>query len=89
MKMSLIAIIVGGIGILAIISILILIPYEKSDVVKIDLITTDKEIQIVETPEIQEKLDEIQKIANESITNHYQENGLHQDHFRLIEVNTP
>lgn len=66
MKMSLIAIIAGGIGILTIISILILIPYEKSDVVKIDLITTDKEIQVIETPEIQEKLDEIQKIANEN-----------------------
>ena len=66
MKMSLIAVIAGGIGILAIILILVLIPYEKSDVVKIDLIISDKEIQIVETPEIQKKLDEIQKIANES-----------------------
>ncbi len=64
--MGLIAIIAGGIGVLAIISILILIPYEKSDVEKIDLITSDKEIQPVETPEIQERLDEIQKIANET-----------------------
>jgi len=64
--MGLIAIIAGGIVILAIISVLILIPYEKSDVVEIDLITSDKEIQSVETPEIQERLDEIQKIANEA-----------------------
>ena len=61
MKMSLIAIIAGGIGILTIISVLILVPYEKSDVVEIDLFTSDVEIQPVETPEIQEKLDEIEK----------------------------
>ena len=66
MKMGLIAVIAGGIGILVIISILILVPYEKSDVVKIDLITSDKEMQVVKTPEIQEKLDEIQKIADEN-----------------------
>jgi hypothetical protein len=66
MKMGLIAVIAGGVGILAIISILILIPYEKSDVEKIDLFTPDKEIQAIETPEIQEKLDEIQKIADET-----------------------
>ncbi len=64
--MGLIAIIAGGIIIIAIISVLILLPYEKSDVVEIDLITSDKEIEPVETPEIQERLDEIQKIANES-----------------------
>jgi len=66
MKMGLIAIIAGGIGILAIISILIFIPYEKSDVVKIDLFTPDKEIELVETPEIQEKLDEIKKNTAEN-----------------------
>jgi len=64
--MGLIAIIAGGIGILTIISVLILIPNEKSDVVKIDLITSDKEIQPVETPKIQERLDEIQRISNET-----------------------
>ena len=63
--MSLIAIIAGGIGILAIILIVILIPYEKSDVVEIEDIF-DKEIQPVEIPEIQERLDEIIKIANET-----------------------
>ncbi len=61
MKMSLIAIISGGIGILTIISVLILVPYEKSDVVEIDLFTSDKEIQPVETLEIQEKLNEVEK----------------------------
>ncbi len=61
MKMSLIGIIAGGIGILTIISVLILVPYEKSDVVEIDLFTSDKEIQQVETSEIQEKLNEIEK----------------------------
>ncbi len=65
MKIGLIAIIAGGIGILAIISVLILIPYEKSDVAEIED-TLDKEIRPVEIPEIQERLDEIQKIANES-----------------------
>jgi len=60
MKMSLIAIIAGGIGILTIISVLILVPYEKSDVVEIDLFTSDKEIQQVETPAIQKKLNEIE-----------------------------
>ncbi len=62
--MSLIAII-AGIGVLAIISVLILIPYEKSDVAEVED-TLNKEIQPVEIPEIQEKLDEIQKIANET-----------------------
>ena len=61
MKMSLIAIIAGGIGILTIISVLILVPYEKSDVVEIDLFTSDIEIQPIETPAIQKKLDEIEK----------------------------
>ena len=65
MKMSLIAVIGGGMAIIAIISILILIPYEKSDVVKIDLITSDKGY-IFKTPEIDKKLDEIQRIANET-----------------------
>ncbi len=66
MKMSLIAIIAGGIGILAIISVLVLMPNEKSDVEKIDLFTPDKETQPVETPEIQEKLDKIESTANDN-----------------------
>ncbi len=44
MKMSLIVTIAGGIVILTIISVLILIPYEKSDVVEIDLFTSNKEM---------------------------------------------
>lgn len=63
--MNLIAVIAGGIGILAIISILILIPYEKSDVAEIED-TFDKEIPPIEIPDIQKKLDEIKKIANET-----------------------
>ena len=63
--MGLISIIVGGIGILAIISVLILIPYQESDIAEVED-TFDKEIQVVEIPEIQERLDEIQKIANET-----------------------
>jgi len=55
MKMGLIAIIVGGIIILTIISVLILIPYEKSDVAEIEDVF-DKEIRPVEIPEIQEKI---------------------------------
>ncbi len=65
MKIGLIAIISGGMVILAIISALILIPYQESDVAEVED-TFDKEIQPVEIPEIQERLDEIQKIANES-----------------------
>jgi len=63
--MSLIAIIAGGIGILVIISVLILIPYEKSDVVEIEDVF-NKEIRPVEIPEIQEKYDETERIANET-----------------------
>ena len=62
--MSLIAIIAGGIGILAIISVLILIPYEKSDVAEIED-TFDKEIQPIEIPEIQESYDKIQEMMDE------------------------
>jgi len=64
MKTSLIVIIAGGIGILAIISVL-LIPSQESDVAEVED-TLDKEIQPIEIPEIQEKLDEIQRIANET-----------------------
>jgi len=53
--MSLIVIVAAGIGILAIILALVLMSYQESDVVKD---TLDKEIQ--------ERLDEIQRIANES-----------------------
>jgi len=66
MNLSLLAVIAVGIGILAIISVLVLIPYEKSDVEKIDLFTPDKETQPVETPEIQEKLDKIESTANDN-----------------------
>ncbi len=59
------AIIAGVIGILAIISALTLIPYQESDVTEVED-TFDKEIQPVEIPEIQERLDEIQRIASES-----------------------
>ena len=38
-----------------------MVPYEKSDVIEIDLFTSDNEIQDVETSEIQEKLNEIEK----------------------------
>jgi len=62
--MSLIAVIAGGIGILAIILILILIPYEKSDVAEIED-TFDKEIKPVEIPEIQESYDKIQETMDE------------------------
>jgi len=65
MKMGLVMIIAGGIGILAIISALILMPYQESDVAEVED-TFDKEIQPVEIPEIQERLDEIQRIANET-----------------------
>jgi len=65
MRLGLIAIIAGGIGILAIISVLILIPYEKSNVAEIED-TFDKEILPVEIPEIQKKYDEIERIANKT-----------------------
>ena len=65
MKMSLIAVIAGGIGILIIISVLILIPYQESDIKEVED-TFDKEIQSVEISEIQERLNEIEKIANEN-----------------------
>ena len=65
MKLSLLAAIAGGIGVLAIISVL-LIPQE-SDVAEVED-TLDREIQPIEIPEIQEKLDEIEKIADENET---------------------
>ncbi len=64
MNLSLLAVIVVGIGILAIISVL-LIPSQESDVAEVED-TFDKEIQPVEIPVIQERLDEIQRIANDS-----------------------
>jgi len=64
MKLSLLAVIAGGIGILAIISVL-LIPSQESDVAEVED-TLDREIQPIEIPEIQEKLDEIERIANET-----------------------
>jgi len=64
MKLSLLAVIGVGIGVLAIISVL-LIPSQESDVAEVED-TLDKEIQPVEIPEIQERLDEIQRIVNET-----------------------
>jgi len=66
MKKGLTIVIAGGIVILAIVSALILMPNQESDVEKIDLFTPDKEIQPVETPEIQEKLDKIESTANDN-----------------------
>jgi len=65
MKTGLMAIIAGVIGILAIISALILMPYQESDVAEVED-TLDREIQPVEIPEIQERLDEIQRTANDA-----------------------
>jgi len=65
MKTRLMAIIIGVIGILAIISALILMPYQESDVAEVKD-TLDKEIRPVEIPEIQERLDEIERITNEN-----------------------
>jgi len=65
MKKGLMAIIAGGIGILAIVSVLVLMPYQELDVAEVED-TLDREIQPVEIPEIQERLDEIQSIANEA-----------------------
>jgi len=42
-----------------------LIPYQESDLAEVED-TLDREIQPVEIPEIQERLDEIQSIANEA-----------------------
>ncbi len=64
MKTSQMAAIAGGIGILAIVLVL-LIPSQESDVAEVED-TLDREIQPVDIPEIQEKLDEIQRIANET-----------------------
>jgi len=66
MKLSLLAVIAGGIGVLAIISVL-LIPPQESDVAEVED-TLDREIQPVEIPEIQERLDEIEKMADENET---------------------
>jgi len=65
MKTGLMVIISGGMVILAIISALILMPYQESDVAEIED-TLDREIQPVEIPEIQERLDEIQRTANDN-----------------------
>jgi len=64
MKLSLLAVIGVGIGVLAIISIL-LISSQESDIAEVED-TLNKEIQPVEIPEIQEKYDEIESIANET-----------------------
>lgn len=65
MKVGLISIITGGIVVLAISLALILIPYQESDVIEVED-TFDKEIQPVEIPEIQERLDEIQGTASDT-----------------------
>ena len=63
MRLSLLAIIAGGIGMLAIISVLLI--SQESDVAEVED-TLNREIRPVEIPEIQERLDEIQRIANET-----------------------
>ena len=64
MKGSQIAIIVGAVGIVAIVSVL-LVSYETSSVIKVEDVF-DKEIKPIEIPEIQEKLDAIQRQTNET-----------------------
>jgi len=68
MKLSLLAVIAGGIGILAIISVL-LISSQESDVAEVED-TLDREIRPVddEIPEITDKLNEIEKVAKENET---------------------
>ena len=56
---------IGGIVIFAIIAGIVFSFNQESDIVKVED-AFDKEIQPVEIPEIQERLDEIQKIANET-----------------------
>lgn len=55
--------IVGGIGVFVVILGIVLTVNTESDVAEVED-TFDREIQPVENPEIQEKLDEIKKIAN-------------------------
>ncbi len=57
--------IIGGIVIFVIIAGIVLTFNQESDIIEVED-TFDKEIQPVEIPEIQEKLDAIQKIANEA-----------------------
>ncbi len=64
MKRSLLAVVAAGIGILAIVSVLLIIPQE-SNVAEVED-TLNREILPVDIPEIQEKLDEIQKIVDEN-----------------------
>ncbi len=64
MKLSLLAVIAVGIGILAIISVL-LIPSQESDVAEVED-ALDREILPVEIPEIQERLDEKERTANDT-----------------------
>ncbi len=64
MKVGQIAIIAGVIGIIAIVLVL-LISYETSDIAEVEDVL-DREIEPVEIPEIQEKLDEIKKNTAEN-----------------------
>jgi len=57
--------IIGGIVVIVIVLVIVLTFEEKSDVVEVEDVF-DKEIRPMEVPEIQEKLDEIEKIADES-----------------------
>ena len=68
MKPSLLVLIAGGIGILAIISVL-LIPTQESDVAEVED-TLDREIIPVEDeiPEITDRLNEIERVADENET---------------------
>ncbi|MBI1662072.1 MAG: hypothetical protein IS860_00925 [Nitrosopumilus sp.] len=60
-----IPIIAGIIAVIVIIVVTILASYQESDIAEVED-TLDKEIQPVEIPEIQEKLDEIERIKNEN-----------------------
>jgi len=65
MKNSSIIGIIGGIVIIVIVLGIVLSFNQESDIIEVED-TFDKEIQPVEIPEIQEKLDLIEKIANDS-----------------------
>ncbi len=65
MKNSSVIGIIGGIAVIVIVLGIVLTFNQESDVIKVEDVF-DKEIQPVEVPEIQEKLDEIKKIADES-----------------------
>ena len=65
MKNSSVIGIIGGIAVIVIVLGIVLTFNQESDIVEVEDVF-DKEIRPVEIPEIQEKLDEIKKIADES-----------------------